>query len=57
MDELTAWDIYFAGIASIRFHPKNELPTEHDQLLELDFAARMADDMLTIRKLKWAGDK
>ncbi len=58
MDEKTAWDIYFAGIASIRFHPKNVPPGEtldEDELNELDLAANVANEMLSIRRKRWPG--
>ena len=55
MDEKTAWDMYFASICAIRFHPKNVPPGEtldEDELHEIDFAAHVADEMLRIRRTK-----
>lgn len=41
----------------MRFHPKNELPTEEDQLGEIRFAGRIADLMLIEGNKRWAGTK
>ncbi len=56
MDEQHEWIIYFAGIAAIRFHPRNVPPGEtldEDELNELDLAANVADEMIRIRRTKW----
>ena len=55
MDDQNAWDIYFASVCAMRFHPKNigETSLDEDELHEIDFAAVVADEMLKIRKEKW----
>ncbi len=50
---MDTWDIYFASVAAIRFHPKNaEYPktnlSEVD-LAQLDYAAAIADEMIRLR--------
>ncbi len=58
MDEKHAWDIYFASICSMRFHPRNVPGGEtldEDELNEIDLAANVAEEMLVIRRKKWAG--
>lgn len=44
MDEETAWTIYFAGIASLRFHPSNHLVKPE---AAVEYAAKVADLMLS----------
>ncbi len=51
MDEKTAWDVYFAGICSIRFHPKND--DNHPAESEVAYAATVADLMMRQRKKRW----
>lgn len=54
MDEKTAWDMYFAGIASIRFHPRNDKPD--DTIAEkVENAAKIADHMVIQRRKRWHG--
>ncbi len=56
MTPAEAWDIYFASVAGIRFHPKNVPPGETldgHELNELDLAAKAADEMLKIRQKRW----
>jgi len=55
MNDQQAWDIYFASVCAMRFHPKNidELSVDEDELNEIDFAASIADEMLNIRRKKW----
>ncbi len=55
MDEKTAWDIYFAGIASIRFHPRND--NGHRAYEEVEYAATVADLMMIERKKRWVGEQ
>ena len=60
MDEKGFWDLAFISIATIRFHPRSVPPGEtldEDELNEIDLAARVADEMLKIRREKcreWA---
>lgn len=49
MDDQTAWDIYFAGIASIRFHPAND-QNHSNENRTIEWAGNMADLMLTERR-------
>ncbi len=46
--EISVWDVYFAGIASIRFHPKND--HHHPPESEIEFAATIADLMMIERR-------
>ncbi len=59
IDEQHAWDIYFASIASMRFHPRN-IPfgetLDEDELNEIDLAKAVADEMLRIRRQTWDGE-
>lgn len=48
---MTVWDLYFCSIASLRFHPANKLRDE-DVTQELLFAAKVADQMLSIRGMR-----
>ena len=45
-DELLAWDIYFAGVATIQYHPANPPKLR----LSLEEMAMVADAMLRIRR-------
>ncbi len=57
MDDKTAWDVYFAGVCSIRFHPKNDMEGNADAD-EIEYAAQIADTMLKERKKRWpAGEQ
>ncbi len=54
MDEKQEWIIYFAGIAAIRFHPRNdENGTTTEQI---KFAAHAADLMLEERRKRQCQD-
>lgn len=56
MDDKTAWDVYFAGIASIRFHPANDANTK-DNLAEVKKAAAIANMMINERRRQWRGSE
>lgn len=49
MDDEQLWSIYFAGVASIRMHPRNDYNALiHREALKdtIRFAATVADEML-----------
>ena len=46
MEHNTKWEIYFAGIASIQYHPANPKETR----MSLEECAQVADKMLEITK-------
>ncbi len=51
MDPEQEWKIYFAGIAAIRMHPRND---ENGTTIEqVRFAANAADLMLEERRTRW----
>lgn len=52
MDEQQVWDLYFVGICSIRFHPRNEMDTD-EMMEEVQLASEVADWMLHIRRKRW----
>lgn len=45
-DELLAWDIYFAGVATIQYHPANPPKVR----MSLEEMAVVADTMLLLRR-------
>jgi len=47
MDE---WEYYFGAVASIRFHPRNEIK---DIDKEVEFAAKVADAMIREKEKRW----
>lgn len=53
MDDKFVWDLYFASIASLRFHPRNDGNNTPSQ--DVAFAARVADMMLEERNNRWPG--
>lgn len=69
MEKETIWAMYFAGVAAMRFHPRNIDPQLNgyqdwnDELhkrieLELWYASIVADEMTRQhnRRFPWAGD-
>ena len=44
MEHNTKWEIYFAGIASIQYHPANPKETR----MSLEECAKVADEMVEI---------
>lgn len=44
MENVTLWQLYFVGIASIQYHPAN--PPE--KRMSLEEAAKVADEMIKI---------
>lgn len=48
MDDLTTWQLYFIGIASIQYHPANPPETR----MSLEDCAKVADDMLKITEVR-----
>ncbi len=52
MTEQDAWDIYFSGICSIRFHPRDDTARSNDWA-KVERAANIADMMLQQRKIRW----
>lgn len=40
-EEMVAWDVYFAGVVSLQYHPANEAPADLDACA--DVVARMID--------------
>lgn len=54
MDEETTWAIYFAGIASLKFHPRNVMvPGEVFEDSALAHSAHVADKMLKLHKERY----
>ena len=49
---METWDLYFASIASLRFHPRNEVK---DEQTEIEYAAEIADLMMKERAKRWPG--
>lgn len=47
--KMLAWDMFFAGVAGIQYHPGN--PRENR--LSLTELACIVDDMLTEREKRW----
>lgn len=47
-DELVAWDIYFAGVATIQYHPANPPKTR----MSVEDMAQVADRMLDERRAR-----
>lgn len=56
MDLRSIWDIYFAGICSIRFHPRNDANVS-SPAKEVEWAADIADLMVLERSKRWDGFK
>ena len=54
MDKETAWDVYFSSICSLRFHPRNEIES---YVKEVEFAATIADLMLSEKEKRWPGQR
>lgn len=50
-EQMTVWDLYFAGIASIRFHPKNDCSDKSPEA-EVALAAEVADMMMEAREAR-----
>ena len=46
------WDMYFASICSLRFHPRNRVD---DPAAEVSKAADIADLMMKEREKRWHG--
>lgn len=68
MDKDIAWAMYFAGVAALRFHPRNYNPDQHlippegqgnALRRELALAATIADQMLEYhnRRFPWHGSE
>lgn len=55
MDEENIWAIYFAGIASIRFHPRNDNNVNAKAIVT--WAAEVADAMLSEHHKRWPVEK
>ena len=53
MDDESFWDLAFATVVSIRFHPKND--GAHHPKSEVEFSADVADIMLEIRNARRMG--
>lgn len=55
MDDQNAWDIYFASICSLRFHPRNDEKGSTE--MNIEFAAKVADKMLEERRKRCLGER
>ncbi len=51
MTDTEAWDIYFGGICSIRFHPRDDSPRSNDWA-KVERAANIADLMIEARRAR-----
>lgn len=47
------WSMYFVGICSIRFHPKNDALQEGSDTNVVHYAATIADKMLDEHHKRW----
>lgn len=54
MDDEKYWAIYFAGICSLQFHPRN--PATHFKE-RIAMAADVADQMLAEHAKRWGADQ
>ena len=48
---METWDLYFASICSLRFHPRNDENIE-SYVKEVEFAAAIADLMMKERECR-----
>lgn len=58
MTDQEFWDLAFVSVCAFRMHPGSVPPGEtldEDELNEVDFAASVANEMLHIRRITWAG--
>ncbi len=55
MTEQEAWDIYFGGICSIRFHPRDDTAQSNDWA-KINRAAKIADLMIEQRRKRQCRD-
>ena len=51
---MEVWDLYFASICSLRFHPRNDRYYAEEQ--EVTYAAKIADLMMIEREKRCHGD-
>lgn len=52
MDDKTAWDLYFANLTAMRFHPKNDAHTR-DLVPVIAWCAHIASKMVEQRNRTW----
>lgn len=57
MDDKTAWDLYFSGVAALQFHPKNDIASDDVKTISerVRKSAKVADMMLLERQNRWHG--
>lgn len=56
MDDKQVWDLFFAGVVSIRCHPRNLENDWTKANAEIEFAARIADRMMEFRGMRCHGE-
>lgn len=56
MDDEQTWSIYFAGICSMQFHPRNQTQGVTPDTL-VTWAAKIADAMLQEHHDRWPVEK
>ncbi len=52
-DDDLIWDMYFAGICAMQFHPKNHENYINNEQTLVDYCSEVADTMLAKRKERW----
>lgn len=58
MDDEQIWSIYFAGVCSMQYHPRNNINYRDErEFLAITWAANAADAMLAEHHKRWPVEK